>query len=529
MLRRKRLLMRVSAVLLALLLCLSLSACGKKAGMEFTRVLNRDVLTLDPQAASRDSERQILGEIFEGLCRVGENGEAAPGVAKSWSSEDGDRLFTFKLRKARWSDGEPVTASDFIFGIKRALRRETNAKNASDLFMIKNARGIYDGTLSEDSLGVKANGEREIIFELESPCPDFPLYTAGIHYMPCREDFFRECAGHYGLSAEYILTNGPFTFSSIYSWDTGYSERSVKLSASSTYKGERSALPASVTYMIDYDESWDADPLSALNAGSVDIWQASRTILEKNSSLEEISAENAVCGLLLNPNDERLGDIEFRGLLFGSIDREDLTLRAKGLGDAADGIVPSSFLFGGEPYYESGSGYPGWTGDIPATLKSYLSTEDLDRIPSITVLCADDQASIDIANGLLISWNNALGGAFNIFPMPYEELYYRILTGEYEAALYNLTPAGETAFHCFTAFSSEASPQLLNSPEYDDALNAIAFDRRSMDELELALAKELVFYPICQTKTSYLVSDKAGSISVLKNGLVEFSEAKKRS
>lgn len=521
---------RIARTLLCALFLLTFTGCGPKSEMDFTAVLFRDILTLDPQAASRSSELQIIGEIFEGLCRVDENGEAVPGVASRWESSAGGRRFTFHLRKARWSDGEPVTAADFVFGIARALRPETAAVNVQDLFVIRNARAVYAGQAEESALGLTAENDRTLVVELESPYPDFPLLTAGAHYMPCRENFFDESAGHYGLSAAYLLTNGPFDFAGNYAWDTGYNERSVSLTASATYHGERTAEPATVKYLIDYDESYDSDPLAALTAGSVDVWPASRSLLltAEERDIPSIAADNAVVGLLLNPQDEALHNVYLRQMFIQTIDRQELLARGADLGPEARGIVHSGTLWGGEPYYDEGEqAFAPQDPEITGGLDYLLDSMELERVPSITVLCPDDPTSTQVADGLLIAWNRTLGNAFNLLPLPQAELEYRVRAGDYQAALYTLA-GGPTAFDALAAFGSESSPQLLNDPDYDAQLKGAAFDLSACKALEATLQAQYVFYPLFEGRTAYVLNPKAEGITVLPSGLVEFAGGKKR-
>lgn len=520
---------RLIALLLAALFLLTLAGCGGKADMDFTAVLPQNVTSLDPQTASDSASNAVIGSIFEGLCRINERNEIKPGVADRWEHNKDYTEFTFHLRSARWSDGSAVTAEDFLFGILRALRPETSTAVPDDLFLIRNARAVNAGEAEESALGVTVKNHRTLVFQLESSYPDFPALTAGNHYFPCNQEFFEECAGHYGFSPEYLLTNGPFTFPHIYAWNTDYNEKSISLERSGTYRGDRKVVPASLTYLIDYDDSIDSDPIAALKNGTVDILPLSETDAKaaEEQKLSVLALEDAVAGLLLNPQSEALSYVGMRELFFKTLDRETL-LAPYDSEEQAVGVMPSCVLWDGKAYYSAGeSRYPAQNDEIVQSIPSLLQLLRLEKLPSITVLCPDDEASIALTNGFLASWNSKLGSAFNILPLPESELNSRIAQGDYEAALYTFRAGGVTPYNVLKAFDSSASSLLLKNESYDAALHSTGFDREALRTMELTLQEQQVFYPLLKKKTYYALSAKSSGITVSANQRISFVSARK--
>ena len=118
---KKRILLRGAAAALALCMVLGFTACGKKKAPAAIRVdLSGRVYTLDPQYCSTALERCLLKNCMEGLLRRLPDGTMAEGCAENYSvSADGLR-YTFTLREnLQWSDGEPLTAKDFVFAFQR--------------------------------------------------------------------------------------------------------------------------------------------------------------------------------------------------------------------------------------------------------------------------------------------------------------------------------------------------------------------------------------------------------------------------
>ena len=149
-------------------LCLGLCACGERetpadAGAKNSVLLmgnSADPATRDPSLTTGLSEYKILCALFEGLAGADPKTlEAIPAAAESWSF-DGSK-YIFKIRGgAKWSDGEPLKASDFVFAFRRTLNPALGAEYANLLFPIKNAKKILEGKERPENLGAKALGAR---------------------------------------------------------------------------------------------------------------------------------------------------------------------------------------------------------------------------------------------------------------------------------------------------------------------------------------------------------------------------------
>ncbi len=137
--------------------------------------------TLDLHRAGGTWENNIIGDMFLGLTTEAVNGEIIPGSAESWTVNNDGLVYTFKLREGLvWSDGVPVTASDFVFGFRRIIDPVTAARYAGLLFPIKNAYAINTGQMNPDQMGVRAVDPRTVEITLESPAPFLPQLLA--HY-----------------------------------------------------------------------------------------------------------------------------------------------------------------------------------------------------------------------------------------------------------------------------------------------------------------------------------------------------------
>lgn len=174
-----------------------------------TLVLSGEPPQLDSTQATDQISGMVLGHVMEGLLRYDANNRLQPAVAESYRlTEQGVH---FKLRpEARWSDGVPVTAHDFVFAWRKALDPATASQYAFILYPIKNAEAINKGELPPEALGVTAIDDHNLQVRYRGIEPHFLKLVAFQTYLPVREDFYQSQAGRYGADADTLLYNGPF-------------------------------------------------------------------------------------------------------------------------------------------------------------------------------------------------------------------------------------------------------------------------------------------------------------------------------
>lgn len=130
--------------------------------------------TLDQHLTSTTYESNILRDLYEGLVVHGPDASVQPGVAESWTVSDDGLVYTFALRAdAKWSNGDPVTAEDFVFSYRRILDPATGAKYADILAPIAGAAAVIKGEAAPDSIGVKALDARTLEITLANATPYF--------------------------------------------------------------------------------------------------------------------------------------------------------------------------------------------------------------------------------------------------------------------------------------------------------------------------------------------------------------------
>jgi oligopeptide transport system substrate-binding protein len=167
----------------------------------------------------------VLGHVMEGLLRYDKRGRLKPGVAERWDMDSNGA--TFYLRKnARWSDGKPVTAKDFVFSWRMAVDPVVASEYSFIMYPLKNAEAINIGKIKDlTQLGVKAIDDYTLKVDFETPCGYFEGLAAFATYLPVREDFYKSKGSRYAAEASDLLYNGAFKLTK---WVHGASLRMEK-------------------------------------------------------------------------------------------------------------------------------------------------------------------------------------------------------------------------------------------------------------------------------------------------------------
>lgn len=166
--------------------------------------------SLDPGHARGDAAGTVIRDLYEGLLTENAAGKLIPGTADHWSISSDGRIYTFHIREsARWSNGDPVTAADFVAGIRRTVDPATGSAYASVLFPIQNASAVFQGEKPVTALGVTAIDKHTLRIELNSPTPYFLSLLA--HH--CTFPVYRPALKKYGDSFARpgrLVSNGAY-------------------------------------------------------------------------------------------------------------------------------------------------------------------------------------------------------------------------------------------------------------------------------------------------------------------------------
>ena len=201
----------------AALCALTLGACGSKSSDDAAskQVLNwnesAELPTMDLSKATDVVSFDMLNNSMEGLYRLGKDSKIEPGLATKTNVSSNGLKYTFTLRKgAKWSNGDEVTASDFVYSWRRTVNPKTNSQYAYLFEGIKNADDIMNGKKQPSELGIKAEGKYKLVVTLDKQIPYFKLLMGFGTFFPQNQKTVEKYGSKYGTAAKYMCYNGPF-------------------------------------------------------------------------------------------------------------------------------------------------------------------------------------------------------------------------------------------------------------------------------------------------------------------------------
>lgn len=207
-----------------------LAGCSQKSQSSSA---NRQVLRLAAQAPldtidlAKAGGYGQTGNVYESFYRLGKNGQVAPGLAQKVQVSADGKTYTFTLRPhLRWSNGDALTAKDFVYSWRRTINPKTAAQYAYLFSGIKNANQIVAGKAAPSSLGISAPNQRTVVVTLNKPVAYFKLLMAYPLFAPQNERIVKKYGARYATTSQYMVYSGPFK---IENWTgTGNKWRFVK-------------------------------------------------------------------------------------------------------------------------------------------------------------------------------------------------------------------------------------------------------------------------------------------------------------
>lgn len=492
----------------------------KKAVVHFTEPA--ELLTLDTTQEEDFTSFNAQNQVLEGLYQLNDKDETIPAVAKVLPEISTDKLtYTISLRdNAKWSNGDPVTAQDFLYAWRRAVTPETAPSYAS-LFVssIKNADEIYQGKMKPEELGVEAPDEHTLVIHLIKPIPYFTSLLTFETFFPINEAFAEKQGSDYGTSSETTLYNGPFIL-------TGWEQNS------DTWQ------------YVKNPEYWDQ--------ANVKVDEIQTTVVKSTSTAVNLYQTDELDRVVLdgefskqykndpdfeNQNDTKMGYLRFnqgqdkllrntqlRKAISLAIDRETFVENVLGDGSiAATGFIPQNFVQNPETEEDFRE-----ENGVQQTFDKEAAQEALKQAKSelkqdeftLVYLTKDTDTDKKTAEYLASQVNEVLPDVkFEITTLPSNNLQERYLAGDYDIAFGQWMPDFKDAITYLDMFASDSGLNHINynSSAYDQlieaAVNTDASDegKRWSDLLQaehILLAEDYTIAPIYQQQTALLQNPK---------------------
>lgn len=409
MLKRKNIFWGLVA---ALLIAGLLSGCGAKSQEGAKPVAKEQVIrynvgaepkTLDPAKATGLPEGTIMMQLFEGLTRYDAKQEIKPGIAESWEISKDGLTYTFKLRDAKWSNGDPVTAKDFVYSWLRVLDPNTASEYAYQLFYIKGAEEYNSGKGKKEDVAVKALDDKTLQVTLKAPAPQFLGLTAFQTLYPVHQKTVEGNPSWFADPAKYV-SNGPFK---MVSWD--HNQKIVVEKNPNYWDADKVKLSKLEIYLIDSIDT----AYNMFKTGQLD-FQDDVPVQElaalKNSKELKIVPDASVYFYRFNVTRKPFNDVRVRKALAMAIDRKTLVEQVAQAGQKpAYAFVPFGFKDAdGKDFRENAGDFFKEDMEQAKKLLAEAGYPDGKGFPKVTIMYNTSENHQKIAQAIQQMWKKNL-------------------------------------------------------------------------------------------------------------------------
>ena len=254
-------------------------------------MLGTNVMSLDTNLATDGDSFEVIADCIDGLMQMDADGAAVPAIAESYDLSDDGLTYTFHLRDAKWTNGDAVTANDFVFAWRRIAKEAGEyAYMLDEIGNIKGAAEIISKQTDDlTTLGVSAPDDKTFVVELNVPVSFFPSLMYFPTFYPINEAFYTSLEeGTYGTSPETFLSNGAFVLES---YTPGTANLSVKKNPD-YWDADRVKLAGIKYQVVGSSDS----ALTAYRTGALDVVMISGNQVSAANADAELSKSLKVTG-----------------------------------------------------------------------------------------------------------------------------------------------------------------------------------------------------------------------------------------
>lgn len=421
-----------------------LAACGSKSDSTSSNkksvsfMVASEIPTMDTSKVTDTIGLTQLANTEEGLYRLGKNSSVHNALATKTKVSKDEKTYTFTLRKgAKWSNGDKVTAKDFVYSWQRTVNPKTASEYAYLFSGIKNADKIMAGKANYKTLGIKADGDYKLTVTLDRPVPYFKLLMGFAIFFPQNQNAVEKYGSKYGTASDKLVYNGPYK-------SVGWTGTNLnwKLEKNDSYWNKKNVKMDTIKYQVVKDSS---TALNLYNSKKLDVTTitGSQVAQYKNNKDYKLRKEASTFYLQLNEKkDKYFKNKKIRQAISMSIDRSQLT--GKVLADGSQnplGYVSSGLAENpktGEDFAKEAEVKSAVTQNLPEAkklLQEGLKEEGMSK-PEFTLM-ADDTPAGKSTNEFLQSQIEKLGSnvKVNVQNIPFKTRLSNSTDGKFDAVV----------------------------------------------------------------------------------------------
>lgn len=496
--------------------------------------IQNDPDILDPGITNNSFASPMFANTVESLVRYDATGMIVPGAAESWTISDDGLVYTFTLREGlKWSDGEELTAEDYIYSWTRVLTPETGARYGHMIYdYVKGAKEFFDGEAEADVLGFKALDERTIEITLENAAPYFLQVMNIWVWAPVRRDVIEANPDGWASAMEGYPSNGPFYLTKIALGDA------YVMTKNPNYWNAENVQIEEVTYRVIPDPS---TALLAAEKGDVD---GTRSVPQ--SEIPRLLAESDAFFVLptfahtyyqFNVTAAPFDDVRVRKAFALAVDRQELIQNVvQSPAVPATGLIPEGYMTTEGDFRQTGPTYdltPSANIEEAQKLLAEAGYPNGEGFPEVELQYYTDPSVKKVAEALQQMWKANLGVELSIGTSEWKVYYEGVQRLEYSICAMG---AGGDYLHPMTFFSAYVSDSADNSvgwknEEYDALYNTAkgevdeAAALAQMRELENMISSDMAIIPLYYRSSTIMVAPhvKGWRLDALNN--LSFADA----
>lgn len=500
------------------------SASTASTSTDLNVMIETAVESLDPQQATDGTSFEVIADYTDGLMQMDSDGNPINALAESYELSDDGLTYTFKIRDdANWSNGEPVTAQDFVFAWQRAVDPEVASEYSymlSDIGQIVNAAEIIAGEKDKSELGVTAVDDKTLEVQLNVPVSYFLSLMYFPTFYPVNEAFFNECGDTFATSPETVLSNGAFVLDSYEPAATSF-----HLTKNEDYYDAASVSLSGLSYQVIQDSQ---TALMSYQTGDLDITLVNGDQVDQVEDDPEFQSIGAGYLWYVTPNIKEvpeLANLNIRLALTMAINRESVTADVLKDGSLPTyTAVPRDFSADFSADQEQFKDY--CRDDATAAAEYWQAGLDELGITELTLeLVADeDDAPAKVATVLKEEWETALPGlTVNITTEPKKQRVSDLQEGNYELGLTRWGPDYDDPMtylgmwytdnpNNYGFWSNAEYDAILDECTTGDLCTEIDARRDRLYDAEQIVMEEAVIFPIYTAANAQMVSSNVSGI-----------------
>lgn len=482
------------------------------------------ISTLDTTQTTDKNTFTMAQHLFEGLYRFDDDSATVPALAKDVKISDDGRKYHFTLREGiKWSNGEPITAQDFVYSWKKLVTPATIGPNAYLLDSVKNSFEIRNGEKSVDELGISAPNDKEFIVELKQAQPSF-LAVVSIAWLAPQNQKFVEAQGKdYALDSEHLLYSGPFTLAN---WDATSDTWTLKKNPE-YYDADQVKLEEVAVSTIKEDNTG----INLYQANELDLVRINGQYVQQYQEDPGYVSHPDVANYFLDFNKKEgtpLANVHLRKAIGQAIDKEALTQSVLNDGSKPlNGLIPSK-LYANPETDEDFRAYSGeyLKNDVKKAQAEWTKAQaDVGKKVKLSLLAADTDQGKRIAEYVQSQLQENLPGLeITISSQPSNNVNQSRREKNYELSLSGWIAGSSELDSYFNLYVGESSYNYGNyhNAKYDQlvedarTINANNPEKQFAEYKEaedILLNQDAAQVPLYQSASNYLINPKLKGIS----------------